>query len=77
MLTLLVLLYGSMEGLYCPSIAEKKIAHPCRIISISINVLLYLPLVTSAFYCVYDLYLKDKIAAICEKREDATGILVI
>ena len=77
MLTLLVLLYGSMEGLYCPSIAEKKIAHPCRIISISINVLLYLPLVTSAFYCVYDLYLKDKIAAICKKREDATGILVI
>ena len=77
MLTLLVLLYGSMEGLYCPLIAEKKIAHPCRIISISINILLYLPLATSAFYCVYNLYLKDTIAAICKKRRDATGILVI
>ena len=77
MLTLLVLLYGSMEGLYCPSIPEKKIAHPCRVISISINILLYLPLFTSAFYFMYDLYFKDKIAAICRRREDATGILVI
>ena len=77
MLTLLVLFYGSMEGLYCPSISEKKIAHPCRIISISINILLYLPLLTSAIYFLYDLHLKDKIAAICNKREDATGILVI
>ena len=77
MLTLLVLLYGSMEGLYCPRIAEKKIAHPCRIISISINILLYLPLATSAFYCVYNLYLKHKIAAIRKRRKDATGILVI
>ena len=81
MLTLLVLLYGSMEGLYCPSISEKKIVHPCRVISISINILLYLPLVTSVFYCVYDLYLnylKDKILATCRRNlEDATGILVI
>ena len=77
MLTLLVLLYGSMEGLYCPTISEKKIAHPCRIISISIKILLYLPLLTSAIYFLYDLQLKDKIAAICNKRKDATGILVI